>query len=153
MDNPQGIIQSLVNDAGVRRAIVVVDVAEACPRCAAGKGCGAGLLSGVGREREVDALVRQGDSLQEGDTVEIALAPNNVLRAAAIVYGLPMLGALIATGIAYRLALGDIEAAIAALAGLGIGLSFGRWRLRKALCLNQFTPIVEKRLRPAQTGA
>lgn len=153
MENPTGIIQSLVSDANGTRAIVAVDVSAACPRCASGKGCGAGLLTGRDRERRVEARIRTGDPLQQGDRVEIALAPSNLLLAAVIVYGLPMLGAVLAAALAYALALGDIAAAVAALAGLATGLTIGTWRLRQSSCLSRFVPTVEKRLPRPERGA
>ena len=44
MENPTGRVVSLVDKRSGARAVVEVDAASACPRCAAGKGCGAGLL-------------------------------------------------------------------------------------------------------------
>ncbi len=152
MDNPTGIIQSLVSDAHGTRAVVEVDVSTACPRCAAGKGCGAGLLVGSRRLRRVEASFSADLQLAEGDNVEIALTPNNLLQAALTVYGLPMLGALAGAGLAYVLALGDAAAASAAILGLAGGLLVGKGRLRNTACLESFVPRIEKRLRSAQTG-
>jgi len=152
MDNPTGIIQSLVSDAHGTRAVVEVDVSTACPRCAAGKGCGAGLLLGSSRLRRVEASFSAELRLVEGDNVEIALTPINLLQAALTVYGLPLLGALAGAGLAYVMVLGDAAAASAAILGLLGGLLVGRWRLRYTACLERFVPRIEKRLRSAQTG-
>lgn len=152
MDNPQGRIQSLSGVENHLRAVVGIDAAAACPRCAAGKGCGAGLFADTGRERRVEASVRPGLQLKEGDLVEVALAPDNLLRAALIVYGLPMAGAVIAALLAYALSLGDVGAALAALAGLVAGLLLGRWRLRREDCLSRFVPTVDKRLPEARAA-
>jgi len=146
MDNPQGRIQSLRGDESGMHAVVGIDVAAACPRCAAGKGCGAGLFTDTGRQRQVEATVRPGLQLAEGDLVEVTLAPDNLLRAALIVYGLPMAGAVVGAMLAYALSLGDVGAAVAALAGLVAGLLLGRWRLRRQDCLSRFVPTVDKRL-------
>jgi len=152
MDNPTGIIQALVTDAHGTRAIIHVDVSTACPRCAAGKGCGAGLLMGSNQIRRVEASFNASLELAEGDNVEIALTPKNLLQAALIVYGLPMIGAIVAAGVAYAMELGDAAAAGAAIVGLLGGLVVSRWRLQHAACLGSFVPRVEKRLRSAQTG-
>ena len=152
MDNPTGIIRALVTGASGTRAIVDVDVSTACPRCAAGKGCGAGLLVGSSRLRQVEASFSASLDLAEGDNVEIALTPNNLLQAALIVYGLPMLGAVTAAGFATVMALGDAAAASAAIVGLLSGLVVSRWRLQHAACLGNFVPRVAKRLRRAQAG-
>ena len=144
MDNPKGRVLSLVGSADGARAIVAVDSAQTCPRCAAGKGCGAGIFSAGDGERQVEAAVPEGLGLRVGDIVEISLTPNNLLRAALIVYGIPMLGALAGAVMAYAASLGDAGAAMAALLGLGFGLVVSRWRVRQANCLRRFTPSIER---------
>ena len=131
MKNPSGKVLSLVDSIDGVRAIVVVEVAAACPRCATGKGCGAGIFAVGGSDRQVEASVRSGLDIAVDDVVEI-------------VYGLPMLGAIAGAAIAYVLVLGDAAAAMAALLGLGAGLAIGRWRLRQTNCLRRFTPSVER---------
>jgi len=146
MDNPSGRIVSLVDSDNSARAVVAVEVAAACPRCAAGKGCGAGLLTGSGGVREVEATIGAGLDLAVDDFVEISLAPDNLLRAAVIVYGIPMLGAAIGAIVAFGLSFGDAAAAVAALLGLGFGLAVSRWGLRQESCLSRFVPSIEKRI-------
>jgi positive regulator of sigma E activity len=146
MDNPSGTVVSLVDHGDSARAVVAVEVAAACPRCAAGKGCGAGLLTGTGGVRQVEAIISSGLDLADGDIVEISLAPDNLLRAAVIVYGIPMLGAAVGALVAFGGSLGDAAAAGAALLGLGCGLAISRWRLRQDSCLSQFVPTVERRI-------
>ena len=152
MDNPTGIIQSLISDARGTRAVVEVDVSTACPRCASGKGCGAGLLTGSSRIRLVEASFTAAMDLAEGDHVEIAMTPHNLLQAAMTVYGLPMLGAVTGAGVAYATALGDAAAASAAILGLLGGLVASKWWLRRSACLESFVPSVAKRLQNVQTG-
>lgn len=144
MDNPKGRVVSLVDSADGVRAIIAVEVKSACPRCAAGKGCGAGILGSAASDRQVEASVRRGLNVAVGDVVDIALAPDNLLRAALIVYGLPMLGAIIGAALAYSFNLRDASAAIAALLGLAAGLVVGRWRLQRTSCLRRFVPSVER---------
>jgi len=146
MENPNGRVRSLISESDGDRAIVEVDVTVACPRCAAGKGCGAGILGGSGRIRQIEVTVRPELGLCEGDQVEIALPSRDLLHAAAIVYGLPMLGAMFAAGLAFAMSLGDSAAAFWALGGLAVGLLAARWRLRQAACIGRFAPSVEKRL-------
>ena len=154
MDNPTGTIHSVVADVLGTRAIVDVDVGSACPRCAAGKGCGAGLLIGSGQVRRVEAAVSANMALlAAGDRVELVLASSKLLRATLIVYGLPLVGAVGSAAMAYLLELGDAAAALAAIAGLSVGLLAGRWRLHRDTCLAHFVPRIEKRLPPQQTGA
>ncbi len=146
MDNPRGTVLSLVDSADGVHAIVNVEAAAVCPRCAAGKGCGAGLFGSSGGERQVEASIRPGVRIATNDIVEITLAPASLLRAALIVYGLPMLGAGIGAVIAYSMSLSDAAAALLAVAGLACGLLLGRWRLSKAVCLRRYLPMVERRV-------
>ena len=66
---------------------------------------------------------------------------------------MPLSGAITAAGLAYVVQLGDSIAALAALAGLLIGLFVGRWFLSRGECLENFVPYVEKRLQSPQTGS
>lgn len=143
---------SLVDSADGVRAVVEVSVAASCPRCASGKGCGAGIFTAsTSAAQPVEASVRKGLDVSEGDVVEISLAPDNLLQAAIIVYGLPMLGAIVGAGLAYAFSMRDSAAAGAALAGLAAGLMVSRWRVRQTSCLRKFVPVVERRV--ANSGA
>ena len=137
------------DDASPPHAVVEVAASLRCARCASGKGCGAGLLGGDDRPRRVDALIAGGLDVREGDEVRVELAPDSLLHAALIVYGLPLAGAVIGAGIAYLAGGDDLGAAIAALLGLAAGMAAGRRRLRRAACLRRFTPTVTARLAAA----
>jgi len=146
MASPQGRILSIYPDADPPCAAVEIAAAPICSRCAAGKGCGAGIFSGDTKPRSVDALLAQGLAVREGDRVSIELAPDNLLLAALLVYGLPLTGAIIASAAAWFLGAGDLIAAAMAVVGTGVGMTIGRMRLRKARCLRNFIPTVTARL-------
>lgn len=146
MDSPRGQILSVHPDAEPPFAVVEIAAAPGCARCASGKGCGAGLLAGDERPRSVDALIAHGLAVREGDSVCIQLAPKNLLRAALIVYGLPLAGAITAAAMAYLLGASDPAAVAMVLVGAGLGLLIGRLRLRQTRCLRDFTPTVTERL-------
>lgn len=149
MESPQGRILSVHDDAMPPHAVVEVAASVRCARCASGKGCGAGLLGGEERSHRVDALIATGLDVREGDEVRIELAPDNLLRAALIVYGWPLVGAVSGAGAAYLAGGGDLGAALAALLGLAAGITAARRRLRRAACLRRFTPTVTARLAAA----
>jgi len=144
MTNPQGTVVSIFDAGGHRRAIVAVDPAAACPRCAAGNGCGAGIFQGRGDVRHIEVDVPDGLSPGVDDVVEVTLAPENILRAAALVYGLPLLGAALGAVLAYSASLGDAGASLLALAGLAIGLLASRWQLHRPRCSGRYTPSIER---------
>lgn len=146
MEGPRGRVLSLHRETEPARALVEIRAALRCARCAAGKGCGAGALGGDGKLQRVDALIAGGVDVSEGDEVRVELAPNNVLAAASIVYGLPLAGAVTGAGVAWGWGAGDAWAVLAACAGAAVGIAVGRLRLRRADCLRRFTPVVTARL-------
>ncbi len=77
--------------------------------------------------------------------VRVSLLPARLLRAAAIVYGIPLLGALLVAGGAGLAGFGETAAALAALGGLGGGYWLARRFVRREACLREFTPLVTGR--------
>jgi sigma-E factor negative regulatory protein RseC len=135
-------------DASVEPAqcVVEVDASFRCARCAAGKGCGAGLLAGDADSRRVDALVARRLALRAGDRVRLELTADNLLRAAVLVYGVPLFGALVGAALAWWSGAGDGIAALWAIACAAVGTAIIHLRLRRRDCLRQFTPLVTARL-------
>lgn len=145
MQNPQGRIVFIDSDR-TRNVVVEVEATVACRRCAEGKGCGAGLLNGPPRDRQVSAVLVDGLDVRDGDRVSLDLAPRHLLRAATIVYGFPLAAAILAALVAFGLGLGDLVAAVCALLGIAAGVVLARLRLRDAGCLRQLTPLVVEKL-------
>lgn len=148
MTHPQGTIIEIVRDSRGARAIVDVQAEVVCARCAAGRGCGAGVFSASRGTRRLDIAIDEALDLAAGDTVGIELAPGNVLSAALLVYGLPLAGAALAAALAYGLGMGDAGAALLALGGLCAGALAGRRRLQDAGCLARFTPTLARPVGP-----
>lgn len=146
MDNPRGRVIAVTGIEPAPHALVEVDASINCARCAEGKGCGAGLLGRTSGSRRVEALIASGLTVGEGDEVRIELAPNNLLQASMIVYGLPLSGAVLGAALAYFFGFGELYAAMAALGGILAGLMVARLRLQRATCLRQFTPTIVERL-------
>lgn len=137
-----GTIVSLTPDAMGREATIDIDGAAVCSRCASGKGCGAGLFGAGGGQRRLDAALPAGSNWQVGDRVSVELQARNMLAAAGIVYGWPLLGAVAGAALAYQQQAGDSGAALAALAGLGLGLWLAQRKLAKNACLQRFSPQI-----------
>lgn len=133
---------------GQGSATVAVERTAACPRCAAGKGCGAGLLSGSTRSALLDVPLAPNSSFREGDEVRLTLEPAHLLRATLLVYGLPLAGMvlMLAAGWLISSPLTDAEAIAYAVAGLAAGLLAGRRQLNRHDCLRQFVPKIEGRV-------
>jgi len=143
MESPVGRIVSIADG----QATVSVDAAEVCARCAAGKGCGAGLLTGSNRTRIIEVQLSPGMEIEPGDEVKLSLAPSHLLRAAVFAYGLPLIGIVVALGVASILNQGlDDHFAIAlAISGLVMGGLLGRHFLNKESCLKNLVPTISER--------
>ena len=130
---------------------VDVETSVACVRCAAGKGCGAGLLGGAVQTRRITVPNSNGLRLRRGDRVLLTLHPAGLLRAALIAYGLPLFGTILVLllGNWLRDGLSDADAVLLAVIGLVTGLLAGRRTLRHAGCPGSLTPTISQRLPPA----
>ncbi|MDH5345337.1 MAG: SoxR reducing system RseC family protein [Gammaproteobacteria bacterium] len=123
-------------------ATVAITTPVACPRCAAGKGCGAGLFVG-GEDRRIEVRVPPGLDLGEGADVSLAISPRRLLTAAAVAYGLPLTAFVLCTGLGWLATGDDLPAALSGLAGLAVALLAGRrWLSLRSVC-DGFVPVVE----------
>lgn len=141
MDEPIATIVS-ISDGQV---IALVERSTVCARCAAGKGCGAGLLGGKSSPARVEVKVPPSMQLQVGDRVSLSLDPADLLGAALLVYGLPLVGvvaALAIGGLVTNGPLGDVSALGLAITGLLAGLLAGRYRISRNRCLDRFVPKI-----------
>ena len=143
MESPVGRIVSIADG----QATVSVDAAEVCARCAAGKGCGAGLMTGSKRTRLLEVQLSPGIEISAGDEVKLSLAPSHLLRAAVFAYGLPLVGIVIALALASIMtqALDDQLAVALAISGLVVGGLLGRHFLNKDACLKNLVPTISGR--------
>jgi sigma-E factor negative regulatory protein RseC len=146
MDTPQGRIIELHEDADPPFAVVEVVSSLRCARCAAGKGCGAGLLGGEARVRRVDATIRDDLEVGAGDRVQIALDPADLLQGAFAAYGVPLLAFVVAAASAWLAGWSEPATVAAALVGMTIGIAAARTYLGRRRCLRGFTPVVVARL-------
>ena len=144
MDTPAGKVIAVHRHGRDTRVTVDIDAAALCARCAAGKGCGAGLFGGTRRARRIEALLEPGDDVVNGDIVNLTLAPKSLLQASVVVYGWPLTGALGGALLALGAQLGDAAAAALALLGLGTGAVFVQRRLARPDCLQHYTPTASR---------
>ena len=139
MKAPCGSVVAITVDS----VIIDVDALPACQRCARGKGCGAGLLSGDERKRRIEVPRPAEMNLAAGDRVVLELSSRTVLRAATYAYGLPLLIMMVALGLGSSVAgpLDEVTAILLAGAGLLTGMAISRWRLSDA-CPNAYMPAI-----------
>ena len=125
-------------------ANVSVDRGIICSRCAAGKGCGAGLIGTSSKTITLSIPLAGNTDLREGDEVRLTMEPIHLMRASLMVYGLPLVGAVAALSAAWLISgpMSDGESILVAAAGLLIGLGIGRYQLNRDECLAQFVPRI-----------
>ena len=138
MEQARGRITAIHDD----HFTVEVNSASFCSRCSTGKGCGAGLLGADRGPRQVD-VPRIGDArFSEGDEVILELAPQSVLQAALIVYGIPLAAVALVGALATFLGWSDGRTVLMMMGAVVIAVAIGRKRLRRTNCLKQFTPMI-----------
>ncbi len=140
MTNPVATVLSIAGN----EAIVEVSDRSVCPRCAAGKGCGAGIFSSAKKSLSLTVRIEAGIQIAEGDQVRLSLAPSDLARAAMFAYGAPLAGLLIAAGCAFLLvdSGSDIWALILSTAGLVAGFVAGRILARRDPCVSRLSPSI-----------
>ena len=136
-------VATVISISGSQARVEVAD-RSACPRCAAGKGCGAGIF---GPNRESISLtvdIAEGVDIVAGDQVTLSLAPADLVHAAFFAYGAPLLGVLSAAGLAYLLVdpLSDFVAAVFSISGLLAGGIAGRVFAKRDDCVNRLSPSI-----------
>lgn len=132
---------------------------SACGQCSARAGCGHGLLNSAlpGSSR---ALVRARlpETLRRGvrvhDEVELSLPEGRFLRAAALLYLMPLLGGVVAAVTGDRLLVGagtsqasaDLIVGICAVGGLAMGLLLLRFLTRQGSGPAASEPVITARI-------
>ncbi|MBF7731635.1 SoxR reducing system RseC family protein [Pseudomonas sp. N040] len=124
-----------------------------CSSCSANAGCGQGLLDklGVGRQR---GFVRVLSDLQLAldDVVVIGIREDLLLRAALLVYLLPILGLLAAALLASSLGLAEGWVILSGMAGLLGAWLVVRWRCRHSEDDPARQPVVLRAMLAGATG-
>jgi len=98
------------------------------------------MVSATSGLQRIEVPLVDSDDLREGQTVALEMQEGSLLRAAAIVYGWPLLGALL--GAAGGLSRSEATAALMALSGLFAGWLLARWHLRRGRCLRGLLPVI-----------
>lgn len=117
-----------------------------CGSCVAQKGCGQGLLNriGDGKRNHIRVLLdgASASAFKLDDDVEFAVPDNVLLKAAAMVYLLPLFALLAGMGLAHEWSGSQGLAAVGALAGFAIGFAL----VRLHALINADNPKLQPRL-------
>ncbi len=109
----------------------------ACGQCADRGGCGLSLLGRALRRRDPCVRVANPIGARVGDSVRVAIPSTTVLKASALLYGIPVLGVLFGSGFADLVTPGDLAALLGAAGGGGLGF-WGARRLTPHLGFSRF---------------
>ena len=105
-----------------------VDRASACARCAAGKGCGAGVFMQLFGRRILELPMPAGESFAPGDRVRVGVRADGLMRASLVLYGLPVVVFLVGAVVGQQLFAAALASDLAALAlGLAAGGGLFAW--------------------------
>lgn len=141
MDTTAGSIVS------IKANLATISVAAAgCPRCAAGRGCGAGLFSAATQPVLFEMPLEKGHDFNVGDAVTLSLASSTLVRAALFAYGLPLAGTILALLLGWLVLapMNDLVAVMVAFAGLLAGFLAASYRLRGKSLQQQFVPSMTR---------
>ncbi|HKJ52857.1 MAG TPA: SoxR reducing system RseC family protein [Gammaproteobacteria bacterium] len=121
---------------------------SACGDCELSQGCGTGALGRLLGNRSRPLSLECSQPVQPGDRLELGLSESALVGASLTIYGLPLLGMLLA-GLAAALGgFGDVPVALWSIFGLCAGIKFALWKSRR-LERGRLTPyIVDIRLNP-----
>ena len=137
--------QAEVTEVDGGHAWVACRAQQDCARCAAGNGCGGGLLGRWLGDRLQRIRVTHDGSVRVGECVVIGIDARVVLHAAGVVYGVPLV-AMVAGALAGDAAFGSDAGAFAGLvAGLAAGFLWVRAFSRKMPVQRWFQPAVLRR--------
>lgn len=138
-----------VVDGGL--AWVACRAQQDCARCAAGKGCGGGLLGRWLGDRLHRVLVVHDGGVQAGDCVVIGLDERALVLMAALVYGVPLLFMFSGGALAHALYGADAATGLGMAAGLGLGFAWLAAFSRKIRRHRRFQPRVMRRVTAAES--
>lgn len=114
-----------------------------CQQCAEGKGCGAGLWSGLSAvdSHRLPATVRIPD-IRPGDEVVLGLEEAALIQAAVYVYGVPLALMFASACTVHLLAAGELWTTLSALGGLAAGFIVSRRLTSRAEFESRYHPTI-----------
>ncbi len=140
MSNATATVSGHVVRDGAGRLWVDVPRRSACQTCAKSKGCGMGVLGGLGGNGGVRVAV-DAPGLVAGQRVSVTSASSGLLQAAFLAYGLPALGLVVGAVTMAVMNFGDGAQALGAALGLVLGALITRQAVARghlaAMTLNE----------------
>jgi sigma-E factor negative regulatory protein RseC len=128
--------------------------ASACGGCELNQGCGTGALGRLLGHRSKPVVIETDRELEPGDQLVLGLSETTLVKASLTIYGLPLLGMVIAGLLAAWGGLADGFVALIAISGFFAGFKFATW-LSISLEDDHFAPyIIDIQVNPGrQSGS
>ena len=128
-----------VSEGGVRFA---AERQSACSSCASAKNCGVSSLSKIFSNQSLTFDTPSLPNAKQGDWYVIGIEQSTILKAASIIYLIPLVMMIGAAVLGLMAGASDGGVALASLAGLILGLVAARYLARSSRTLSQTTPTI-----------
>ena len=139
---------ALVTRRHGKRVELELQRGSACGSCELSQGCGTGALGRLLGRRSRPLFIETDQDLEPGDEVLLALSESALVKASLTLYGLPLLGMVLAGLLAAFGAAAEWLVVVAAIAGFYAGYRIAAW-LTNRLEEGQLTPyIMDIRVNP-----
>lgn len=143
----EGVARVVALEAGL--AWLEPEQTSSCGGCSAAGLCGAKGIGTLASRLEARRFPLPNDAdLAVGERVIVGISERALLKASATAYGLPLIAALGAAGVAQWLAGSDAITMATMVAGLGLGLIGARWGARWLGARGQLSPRYLRRAGP-----
>jgi sigma-E factor negative regulatory protein RseC len=116
---------------------------SACADCELSQGCGTGALGRLLGKRSKPLVIETEHDLKPGDRLQLGLSESALVKASMIVYGLPLLGMIVAGLLASFTIVSEALIALAAVVGFIVGFKLAVY-LSHTLEHDQLTPYIVK---------
>lgn len=140
MIEQSGIVERVENG----NAWVATEVRSACGHCSQ-KGCTSSLFAEMLGNRRNSLRVEDNLGLRPGESVVIGVPDAVLTQAALLAYLAPVVALVAAAAAVSSLGAGDLYAALAGLAGLGLGFWMVRGWTGRAANQARFSPLLLRR--------
>jgi sigma-E factor negative regulatory protein RseC len=133
--------QAIVTRCNGKQVELELQRGSACANCELSQGCGTGALGRLLGKRSKPLVIETDHDLKPGDRLQLGLSESALVKASMIVYGLPLLGMIVAGLLASFTIVSEALIALAAVVGFIVGLKLAVY-LSRTLEHDQLTPYI-----------
>ena len=135
--------QAIVTRCNGKQVELELQRGSACAGCELSQGCGTGALGRLLGKRSKPLVIETEHDLKPGDRLQLGLSETALVKASLIVYGLPLLGMIVAGLLAEFAAVSEALIALAAVIGFIVGFKLAAY-LSRSLEHDRLTPYIVK---------